>query len=209
MKVTYRTRSVITKEEILRYQALSRLLVIDAKNNGDEIEEDKLYDDFITYFKTLKPLQLENLLDKCFYKIAVNLYTGQGDKLKRGIANIGAKSKEITFLYNHKEKYPLSIIALDVTGIKFRQLEYIIPNSAGIYYLLDENSDILYVGSSKNLNSRFSNHISKKEKKFRYVTWFVTPDLNRKELELIEYSIIKWLMKLDRIPKYNKLFCFN
>jgi len=82
----------------------------------------------------------------------------------------------------------------------------ILPKTSGIYIMLDENKEVIYVGKAKNLKNRVKSYLSGEKapktealvKNIKYLYWNLTK--SNEEALLLERNIIK-----NYMPKYNIL----
>ncbi|MBU8891770.1 MAG: GIY-YIG nuclease family protein [Bacteroidales bacterium] len=80
-----------------------------------------------------------------------------------------------------------------------------LPEEPGVYYFHDHNSDIIYIGKSKNIRTRVFSHFSS-EKSERALK--MTDDIHNISYELTGSELIALLLESDEIktqkPKYNR-----
>lgn len=82
----------------------------------------------------------------------------------------------------------------------------LLPKNSGIYIMLDENKEIIYVGKAKNLKNRVASYLSGEKdlkttalvKNIKYIYWNIAK--NNEEALLLERNVIK-----NYLPKYNIL----
>lgn len=82
-----------------------------------------------------------------------------------------------------------------------------IPQNPGVYFMLNENKEILYIGKAKNLKKRVSSYFNKQSKEYKtevlvsqikHIEWITT--INEAEAFLLEDQLIK-----KHQPRYNIL----
>ena len=91
------------------------------------------------------------------------------------------------------------------SGLLLKSKLKLLPEKIGVYFFLDKNEKILYVGKSKNIKKRVGYYFSKKEKKNILIinsAYFVDYILVKSEEDalFLENSLIK-----KHQPKYNIL----
>lgn len=79
-----------------------------------------------------------------------------------------------------------------------------LPVTAGIYYFCDFNNEIIYVGKSKNIRARVTNHLSNTKTKKAVELLKHTKEINFKETGSEELALVMESMEISGIkPRFN------
>ena len=114
---------------------------------------------------------------------------------------------ELLLSLNKKNDCPIT----EITGISFRDLNPLLqkstihelPEEPGIYYLIDEQKNILYIGKSKNIKKRVKTHLSHNKTKRGMELKSKVADVC---FELAGNELIALLMESNEIKKHKPLY---
>jgi len=139
----------------------------------------------------IEELELEYLKEYC-------LQTGrtQTDVLREYIRTIPAKIKRLR---------AQDINPLDLPSVNFEQ-KYLLPEISGIYFVVDGEKNIIYIGRATNIKKRWMNHHQMNNCSDCKIHWMEVK--GKTQLKLEHQYITKFRPKLNKFPLSEPSF-FN
>lgn len=110
----------------------------------------------------------------------------------------------VSFIYHNGISIPMTAtsgIEINLEELEIKEIDFdFISKDAGIYFIFDKNKDIIYIGQSSSIKSRFNNHYNS-SRWFVFIAYYYS-------IFLINNSNKRLLLETELIKKYNPI-CNN